>query len=692
MDCRKLPSRCYRRCRPNNLTMTFGAILVVACCLMAHVDGFAPSPSSHWNEVRQPRTVGRTPIPWEVPSHQRKRPPSNNKYGYDSFGNVKDITAHGWQQRGGSSIGGTSTALKAHPSLLAARFIANWKSYSIIPLVAGFVGWITNYLAVQMIFYPIKWRGIPLLPPIEGQPLGFLGWQGIVPAKTVKMTEAMVNATITQLLSMEEAVQRLEPSIVADILLVQAPSILKMVCQDLTVNMPERIRNWVNSVVVDSKNGPRQQSRSRRFLANLINDVQNDVNGVLNLRNCVVNQMIADRSLLGKLFQISGKKELAFLVDSGLYFGFILGLIQLLVALFWDNPWTLSIGGLIVGLATNWLALKWIFEPVNPTKVGPFVLQGLFLRRQKEVSADFSNFFATNILTSEKLWNSILLDPSTSPKFAEYFAKDLSAVAAEETAGLVDLQKQQPRRLRAAAQKATKKLPAYLSDLHGYVDDALDIERTLRVRMTAMSAEQFERVLHPIFEEDELTLILAGGGLGFVAGFIQQQVATGALKWSNLLLPTPLGRKYWVSAILSMLMFGGGYVFYFFLFGMGSFKRRLLNRLQDPATVFDALDADGNGYLEPLQFIQASKNLGLRLSDEKLGRIFTSLDQNNAGRIVKTDFEDWLNQNAGTEIQNDLKAKVQQLSLKTIYLYNSASHMTPANWMSPDKRGGGGLL
>jgi hypothetical protein len=107
---------------------------------------------------------------------------------------------------------------------------------------------------------------------------------------------------------------------------------------------------------------------------------------------------------LGKLFQIAGRKELTFLIDSGLWFGFLLGLIQLGIALFYDNPWTLSFGGLVVGLATNWLALKWIFEPVNPTPIyGNLYLQGLFLRRQKEVSADFSNFFSTKILTSEQV-------------------------------------------------------------------------------------------------------------------------------------------------------------------------------------------------------------------------------------------------------------------------------------------------
>ena len=59
-------------------------------------------------------------------------------------------------------------------------------------------------------------------------------------------------------------------------------------------------------------------------------------------------------------------------------------------------------------MLTNWLALKWIFQPVNPTKVGPWVLQGMFLKRQTAVSKEFSNFFATKVLTSEKLFNSIL--------------------------------------------------------------------------------------------------------------------------------------------------------------------------------------------------------------------------------------------------------------------------------------------
>ena len=66
-----------------------------------------------------------------------------------------------------------------------------------IPLVAAFVGWLTNWLAVQMIFYPIDFVGVGLKRFVTGsiygcdvlQPHGLIGWQGIVPAKAAKMGE-----------------------------------------------------------------------------------------------------------------------------------------------------------------------------------------------------------------------------------------------------------------------------------------------------------------------------------------------------------------------------------------------------------------------------------------------------------------------------------------------------------------------
>ena len=41
----------------------------------------------------------------------------------------------------------------------------------LIPLIAGFIGWFTNWLAVKATLYPIEFVGIPPL----------LGWQGVIP-------------------------------------------------------------------------------------------------------------------------------------------------------------------------------------------------------------------------------------------------------------------------------------------------------------------------------------------------------------------------------------------------------------------------------------------------------------------------------------------------------------------------------
>ena len=62
--------------------------------------------------------------------------------------------------------------------------------------------------------------------------------------------------------------------------------------------------------------------------------------------------MMQDRTLLGQLFFKCVQVELNFLTNSGLWFGFMLGLVRLVVALFWDNLWALSFGGTIVWLVT----------------------------------------------------------------------------------------------------------------------------------------------------------------------------------------------------------------------------------------------------------------------------------------------------------------------------------------------------
>lgn len=411
------------------------------------------------------------------------------------------------------------------------RFKARPGPFLLIPVIASLVGWFTNYLAVQMIFFPIQFRGIPLyrLPEV---PLGLIGWQGIVPCKTKTMSIAMCNMITSQLLTVSEAFGRLNPVKMANLLAPRVPSLGIEIIKDL---FPNSLKSWpVSAWKALSKLGTYSplHAVSVRVLTHTIKDIQCNIDSVFSLESCVVSQMLKDRSKLGGLFQAVAQKELDFLTNSGLWFGFLLGLIQMALALVWENPWSLSIGGGIVGLATNWLALKWIFEPINPTKIGPFLLQGMFLRRQKEVAAVFSRFFANKVLSSPRLWDSMLHDPTTAPAVFSLLRRNFQKLLTVLSLGLFQ-GSPKPELIDSVTRTVIAKLPNHIHVLHGYIDKTLCLEETLRTKMEAMSAVKFERVLHPIFEQDEMTLILAGAALGFGAGLVQQGITTGAIRLTN---------------------------------------------------------------------------------------------------------------------------------------------------------------
>ena len=61
-----------------------------------------------------------------------------------------------------------------------------WWLWLVIPLVSGLVGWGTNWLAIQMTFYPLEFWPLRVWQ-MEGSPFGLFGWQGIIPAKAGQM-------------------------------------------------------------------------------------------------------------------------------------------------------------------------------------------------------------------------------------------------------------------------------------------------------------------------------------------------------------------------------------------------------------------------------------------------------------------------------------------------------------------------
>ena len=214
-----------------------------------------------------------------------------------------------------------------------------------------------------------------------------------------------------------------------------------------------------------------------------------------------------------------GKKDLRFVVNSGLWLGGALGVLQMGLWLVWNPWWSLALTGAAVGFVTDQLAINAIFLPVERREIGPFCIHGLFLRRQDEVADDFAEFMQSRVLNAPAIWDE-LLTGSNSIRFWEIVDEQIK-IALPRALGPGALLPVADELRPALLARIREELPKGVPHLYELTDDELDLRPLMRDEMRALPCAEFERVLHPVFEEDELTLILIGTALGGIAGAAQ---------------------------------------------------------------------------------------------------------------------------------------------------------------------------
>ncbi len=396
--------------------------------------------------------------------------------------------------------------------------------YASIPFISGLVGWSTNVLALRMTFYPLEFWGIK----------PFLGWQGIVPAKVGVMAGKAVDLLTPNLISVEDRFDQIEPERVAEEL---EPALNRLSIQIIDEVMAEEVPSLWEAAPYNVKQ--RVYQRVSEDLPEIVEDVmqevKNHITELLDLRGMVVEELERDPDLLNQIFLQVGEAEFAFIKRSGLYFGFLFGIVQMFLfftanKVLGVNPdvagWTLPVAGLFVGWATNLLALRMIFEPLRPRQIGPWRVQGLFLRRQLEVADRYSRMVSSRILTAPKIFNTLIAG-AASDRLGGMIESHIRR-AVDQTAGASKTLIQVAQGARAVvrikkeiSRRFVDALPYYIKHMFDYAEEALDVENTLRNRMQGLPAIDFVGFLRPVFQEDEWKLILTGAVLGFLAGVMQ---------------------------------------------------------------------------------------------------------------------------------------------------------------------------
>jgi uncharacterized membrane protein YheB (UPF0754 family) len=384
-----------------------------------------------------------------------------------------------------------------------------------IPVISAVVGWGTNFLAVKMMFYPLKFIGIP---PI-------FGWQGIIPAKAREMAEIEVELVLGRLLSVEEIANRLDADKVSKLIERRLNQVLQRIINEVMQETSPKL--WA-MLPIQGKTMvyKRIEMDIPNIVRKMVSDFQNNVVEILDIKQIVVKELTDDPALINEIFLKAGAKEFPFIIKSGSYFGFLLGLITMVVWYFYPIWWILPVGGLIVGYATNWIALHIIFEPKQPKQLGPFKIQGMFLKRQDEVSRVYAELIQQKLFNAQVITKAIVHGSGSAQllELIELHVNDaidryINIAQPYFVMGVGTDSYYQMKQL--ASQRIFEDSEKVLQYAHDYANDALNIEEDLREKMQALTPEEFEGVLRPAYQADEWKLIVVGSVLGMVAGLGQ---------------------------------------------------------------------------------------------------------------------------------------------------------------------------
>jgi len=414
----------------------------------------------------------------------------------------------------------------------------------VIPVIAGIIGLVTNLAGIKLLFYPVRFMGFTLpglqafarllprkLQAIPGVARGGVGWQGVIPSRAAKMGSIAVDKGIARLGSPSEFYDRLEPDKIAEHILATATDevhelvegIIRREHPQLWADTPPPIRAAIHA---------RIDAQLPKLVKRVTDRIGQHIEQLLDIKMMVIRQIEAEPRLANKIFLEVGNRELNFVIWSGLFFGFLLGLPTIPVFQAVDQWWVLPLSGVIVGYLTNWIAIKVIFNPVEPVRIGPFTLHGLFMRRQPEVAQVYARVISDDIVTLANIGHELL--HGTRSDRTRHLIEDALRPAVDESLGIargavrvaIGTREYDNIRTRLATE-AVDSTMAPLTDPGFNRQQSERVHELLAMRLEQLDAPEFAEMLRSAMEEDEWLLIFIGSVLGFVAGWIQLLVLGG---------------------------------------------------------------------------------------------------------------------------------------------------------------------
>ena len=186
-----------------------------------------------------------------------------------------------------------------------------------------------------------------------------------------------------------------------------------------------------------------------------------------------------------------------------------------------------------IGWITNLVAIKMLFHPRNPVRIGFFTLQGIFPKRQKQFAEKLGKLVADELLSfndiSEKLSNPEKISgmiPGIAGQMDHFLRVRLPDTMPVLSMFIGD---NTIEKIKGVFMEEMKRL---LPDLiHNYVNSLqndLDLEKIVTAKVSGFSSDKLEEILNSIMKKEFRFVEIIGGVLGLIIGIIQVLITVWA--------------------------------------------------------------------------------------------------------------------------------------------------------------------
>ncbi|EOD00911.1 DUF445 domain-containing protein [Caldisalinibacter kiritimatiensis] len=193
----------------------------------------------------------------------------------------------------------------------------------ILAVIGAMIGWLTNIIAIKLIFRPLNPIKIPLLN---------IKFQGLIPKRKEEIAKKIGKVVEEELISINEIIDKvIEKENLSSVLLIIKTKINKVIEEKLPSIIPTTFRNMIYSYVDDLIDG-----EGERLLKDLAENMVHKATTQVKISEIIEEKVNSfELEKIEEIIISVAKKELKHIEVLGGILGFIIGVMQGIIVLFY---------------------------------------------------------------------------------------------------------------------------------------------------------------------------------------------------------------------------------------------------------------------------------------------------------------------------------------------------------------------